>query len=411
MVGLFYIDNQSNTRIRYSDLIADLNNTRSFNSVCISGDYYTIFREIIISLLTDQPVCLLDPGISEEEIRLQTGIENFRHDQNKDISLDPIAGEDDLVDRIRKAHNWRVILFTSGTTGLPKKISHGFQSITRMVRTSDKHKRDIWGFAYNPTHIAGLQVFFQALLNKNSIVRLFGLPNELITSSIISERVTHISATPTFYRLLLPIESKISSVQRITAGGEKLDEITVKRLKAVFVNAQILNVYASTEAGTILASENEIFSVPAGKDDLIKVVNQELYIHSKLLGESDTFKLEGDWYPTNDIVEIVSESPLRFRFLSRKNEMINTGGYKVNPHEVEDTLLSIENIKEAYVYPKKNSVLGNIVCADIVTPDSSLTVPGILKILRSRLQEYKIPRIINLVDNIKYSRTGKKIRQ
>ena len=91
--------------------------------------------------------------------------------------------------------------------------------------------------------------------------------------------------------------------------------------------------------------------------------------------------------------------------------MINVGGYKVNPHEVEDVLLSIENIKEAYVFPKKNSVLGNIICADIVTPDSSITVPGILKILRSHLQEYKIPRIINLVDNIQYSRTGKKIRQ
>lgn len=411
MSGYFYIDYQNNTRVRYSDLISDLNNSGSFDPVCFSKDYYTIFRNIIISLLTDDLVCLLDHGLSEKEIDSLPGIEGYKINQNKDISMDPITGVDDLVDRIKKAKNWRVILFTSGTTGTPKKISHGFQSITRMVKTSERHERDIWGFAYNPTHIAGLQVFFQALLNKNTIVRLFGLSNELIITSIISERVTHISATPTFYRLLLPLETKISSVQRITAGGEKIDEITVKRLKAVFVNARILNVYASTEAGTVLASENDIFSVPAGKNDLIRIVDQELYVHSKLLGESDTFNLEGDWYPTNDIVEIVSESPLRFRFLSRKNEMINVGGYKINPHEVEDALLSIENIKEAYVYPKKNSVLGNIVCADIVTPDSNITVAGILKILRSHLQEYKIPRIINLVDNIKYSRTGKKIRQ
>jgi len=110
-------------------------------------------------------------------------------------------------------------------------------------------------------------------------------------------------------------------------------------------------------------------------------------------------------------VEIISENPLRFRFIARKNEIINVGGYKVNPQEVEDVLISLGTIKEAFVYPKKNSVLGNIVCADIVISENSVTVPGLLKDLRSCLQEYKIPRIINFVESINYSRTGKKIRQ
>ncbi len=280
-----------------------------------------------------------------------------------------------------------------------------------MVKISGKHETDTWGFAYNPTHIAGIQVFFQALFNKNTIVRLFGLSNESILSAINNEKVTHISATPTFYRLFLPVKTQISSVQRITVGGEKLDQLTAKRLKTVFVNARILNIYASTEAGTVLASENEVFTVPTEKKELDRVVDKELFINSKLLGESDSFKLVDGWYPTNDLVEIISENPLRFRFIARKNEIINVGGYKVNPHEVEDILLSLEIIKEAFVYPKKNSVLGNIICADIVISDNSVTVPCILKELRSYLQEYKIPRIINLVESINYSRTGKKIRQ
>lgn len=88
-------------------------------------------------------------------------------------------------------------LFTSGTTGLPKSVSHSFASITRQVKKSERHINDIWGFAFNPTHMAGLQVFFQALLNKNSIIRLFGLD----TKEIIREIKNIISQT--FRRLRL----------------------------------------------------------------------------------------------------------------------------------------------------------------------------------------------------------------
>lgn len=407
----FYIDYLNTKRIRYCNLISDLNNTLTYVPVCCTDDYYTIFRNIILSLLADEEICLLDHGLSEEEINILPEIQKYEINKPKPILLDSLTDENELTDRLRKAENWRITLFTSGTTGIPKKISHELRSLTRMVKISGKHETDTWGFAYNPTHIAGIQVFFQALFNKNKIVRLFGLSNESILSAINNEKVTHISATPTFYRLFLPVKTQISSVQRITVGGEKLDQLTAKRLKTVFVNARILNIYASTEAGTVLASENEVFTVPTEKKELVRVVDKELFINAKLLGESDSFKLVDGWYPTNDLVEIISENPLRFRFIARKNEIINVGGYKVNPQEVEDVLISLGTIKEAFVYPKKNSVLGNIVCADIVISENSVTVPGLLKDLRSCLQEYKIPRIINFVESINYSRTGKKIRQ
>lgn len=409
MSDSFYIDNHCNKRVTFDCLLADLNSTTSFNPVCLTDDYYIIFRTIIISMIIDQPLCLSEKELTEEEFRSLEGA--GLHDRTKDVTLRRIFSVDDLLERIRNTKRWKVILFTSGTTGIPKKVAHSFKSLTRTVKASVKHDSDIWGFAYNPKHMAGLQVFFQALLNKNTIVRLFGLSRELIVSSIINEKVTHLSATPTFYRLLLPMEETIATVKRITSGGEKLDPATVRKLKAVFINAVILNVYASTEAGTILVSENEIFSVKDENRDMVKIVNRELYIHSDLLGESDSFIMEGDWYPTKDLVKVISESPLKFIFISRKNEMINVGGYKVNPQEIENVLLSLEGIKDAYIYHRKNSVIGNIICADIMSLDSSVTVQTILGKLRSFLPEYKIPRIINIVDSIKYSNTGKKIRQ
>ena len=407
----FYIDNQCNLKIEYENLINDLNQLKSFNTYCYSTDYYSIFRNIILSLLIDEPIYLLDFDFSKEEIKKLTEIDDFEKIANINVSLKKINNFEDVLNRISLVKNWKVFLYTSGTTGLPKKVSHDFPSITRMVKSSLKHSEDIWGFAYNPTHIAGLQVFFQALLNKSTLVRLFGLPNDMIIDSIINYNVTHISATPTFYRLLLPIKEQITSVIRITSGGEKLDLITMQRLKNIFINATILNVYASTEAGTILAADCDIFTLKKENQHLIKIVNQELFIHSSLLGKSDTFNLIDDWYATGDLVDVISESPLRFRFLSRKNEMINVGGYKVNPQEIEQILLSYEHIKDARVYSKKNSVLGSIVCADIVCNDNTITIPEINILLRSKLQEYKVPRIINFVESIKQTRSGKKVRK
>ncbi len=106
----------------------------------------------------------------------------------------------ELIEKLRNiSDDWKVTLYTSGTTGIPKKVTHNFNSITRFVKISERNTNSIWGFAYNPTHMAGIQVFFQALLNGNAIVRLFGLSANEIHREINENFITHISATPTFY--------------------------------------------------------------------------------------------------------------------------------------------------------------------------------------------------------------------
>lgn len=410
MAGVFYIDSQNDFRISYDELIYDLNQIKSFNPFCHEQDYYSNFKNILVSLLIDEPIYLLDSDLSQEEIKHIIEIDNIDTSVQIDVSIGGINSFTEVFERITQLKKWEIYLCTSGTTGMPKMISHNFYSLTRMVKRSIKHADDIWGLAYNPTHIAGIQVFFQAFLNLNTLVRLFGLPNNIIIKSIVEEKLTHISATPTFYRLLFPIEQQIPCVKRITSGGEKLDLLTTQKLKEVFINAAFMNVYASTEAGSVLASENDIFTIEVEHLDLIKVVNQELFISPVLMGKSSVVNLKEDWYATGDLVEIISDIPFRFKFISRKNEIINVGGYNVNPHEVEEILRSINTIKDARVYPKKSSVLDNIVCADIVCIDRSLSIPDIYKILRSKLQEYKIPRIINYVESIQQTRTGKQNR-
>jgi len=406
-MSIFYADISKNQLKNWNNLISDIKQTEIFSQYCKDADFYRVFKQIILSLLLGKEIILLDDDFSEDEIKRLTG---NSISETEDIlvnkQLESIESKEDLLHRLQKvSKEWRITLFTSGTTGLPKRVSHSFDSITRFVQKSKNHSSSIWGFAYNPTHMAGIQVFFQALLNGNPIVRLFGLSKEQIFESISDFAITNISATPTFYRLLLPESNQYPTVRRLTSGGEKFDEKTINALKQIFPNSKITNVYASTEAGTLLASNGNDFSIKSEFKGLIKIVENELVIHKSLMGNSDTFSNE--WYHTGDMVEIVSQNPLNFRFISRKNEMINVGGYKVNPHEVEEAIREIDGVSDVRVFGKSNSVLGNIICSEIVKNNDSLDESLIRNQLQTKLQEFKIPRIIKFVDKISTTRTGK----
>ena len=404
-MALFFKDR--NNAIDWSTLITEINEEREYNLYCRSEDYFTVFKCIIISMLHGCEIILLDSDFSESELKTltnQTDFDRFFHTLDK---IDPpIQSKSELIEKLRHtSEHWKITLYTSGTTGLPKKVSHNYNSITRFVRHSKQNEKSVWGFAYNPTHMAGLQVFLQALLNGNSMVKLFQLSAEDIFREIEKNAISHISATPTFYRLLLPHTEKYPSVRRVTSGGEKFSEQIRLQLQKVFPNAKINNVYASTEAGTLFASDNNEFTIKKEIEDLVKIEDNELIIHRSLLGESE-MKVE-EWYHTGDLIELISSSPLKFRFISRKNEMINVGGYKVDPNEVEEYIMKIPGIKDARVFAKYNSVLGNLICCEIVCEDQRIEEKDIRNFLQSKLQEFKIPRMFTFSERVSTTRTGK----
>jgi acyl-coenzyme A synthetase/AMP-(fatty) acid ligase len=408
-MSVFLRDIKQGSQVTWESLIDDINAMGSFNPYCKSDNYYELFRQIILSLLLEEEIILLDSDFRDEELVNLTGYSDYKAFE-KPIDrrgLPSLSNKQELISRIKNtSKNWKITLFTSGTTGLPKKVSHDFESITRFVKLSERNEKSIWGFAYNPTHMAGIQVFFQSLLNGNAIIRLFGLNPREIYEEIKRNHISHLSATPTFYRLLLPCEDSFPSVVRITSGGEKFNEKIFAQLKETFPNSKITNIYASTEAGSLFASENDVFVVKPAYEPFVKLgSNNELLLHSSLIGLSDGNTEE--WYNTNDLLEVIQENPLRFRFISRNSDMINVGGYKVNPLEVEETLLLFPGIQNAQVYPKRNSVLGNIICCDVVCSDVQVSEASIRTFLQSKLQEFKIPRIIRFVDQLSTTRTGK----
>jgi acyl-coenzyme A synthetase/AMP-(fatty) acid ligase len=398
----FLFDNEK--QYAYDDLLGSLNEGSVYYPYFKTSDVFSYFVNLIRALVANKPLVLLDSDINPSEI---DGLDESKENIAENIVPASFQTMDEVVSAVQNSKS-EITIFTSGTTGQPKKVVHSISTLTRSVRLGDRYRGQIWAYAYNPTHMAGLQVFFQAFENQNTLVNVFNKSREYVYQQIREKRITHISATPTFYRLLLPFEQSYDSVIRVTLGGEKSDQHLYDSIMKIFPNAKINNVYASTEAGSLFAAKGDSFQIPEAIKDKFKVIDDELLIHKSLLGSSDSFKFTDDYYHSGDLIEWVDEAQGLFRFKSRKNELINVGGYKVNPGEVEVAIQDIEGVRQAMVYGKANSILGNVLCADVVLePGYELTELEIKKELGSQLQDFKVPRRIKFVEELSLTRTGK----
>jgi acyl-coenzyme A synthetase/AMP-(fatty) acid ligase len=348
---------------------------------------------------------LIDSDLSEQEFKRLFG--GTYVPKIERISSERITGLDELHMQLSKSTS-RIILFTSGTTGQPKEVRQSIKSLTREVRIGVSYSGQIWALTYSPTHMAGIQTILQCVMNGNQMIDLYQSAKAEIIEAINICSISHISATPTFYRMLFPIKSPFINVKRISLGGEKSDLQLQERLKEIFPNAKLNNIYASTEAGTLLASKGEGFSIPESRKEVIRIEEGELMVHRSFLGESSELKFEGDWYRTGDMIEWLNEGDGIFNIVGRKNEQINIGGMKVNPNEVEEACMSFGGIRQARVYSRSNSILGNVLFADLVIEEGVILHElELRKYLNNILQIYKVPLRYKVVKELNTSRTGK----
>lgn len=400
---IFLIDGERT--YSYDELLNAINGSKEYIPMMRTKNLFEYFVNVIKALVANKPLILIDSDINASEI---DGVEE--EDINKVVAIDEVhvSSMGDVVKGVQESQS-EITIFTSGTTGQPKKVLHHISSLTRAVRLGDKYRGQVWGYAYNPTHMAGLQVFFQVFENEGTFVNVFNRNRAEVYELIDKYQITHVSATPTFYRLLLPFEKSYESLIRATLGGEKSDQHLYDSIKKIFPNAKINNVYASTEAGSLFAARGDAFQIPEKIRDKFKVdENSELLIHKSLLGFSDSFKFDEDYYHSGDLIEWTNREEGFFKFKSRKNELINVGGYKVNPNEVEDVINAISGIRQSLVFGKKNSILGNILVAEVQLEDNvELTELEIRKVLKEQLQDFKIPRKIKFVEAFSLTRTGK----
>lgn len=404
-----WIDEARNIFIPSEDFLRHINSCLAIKKYIRFSNPYDMLVHLVVGMVHGKEVVLLDSDFSDSEI-LAMGID--LSELGSDIIIDnsnEFASMNSITEQIQK-QPWKLWMFTSGTTGLPKKVCHTYKTLGRNIRSNFRHANDIWAFAYRFSHMAGIQVLLQALMNRNPMIYVFESTPPDVVKQMKKYHCTHISATPTFYRNLIPfIKEELPDLTDLTTGGEKYDADICKKIRQILPNVRFHNVYAATETGSILNATSDSFIIPEKYKGKVKVSeNSELLIHRSLLG---AFPVEGEWYNTHDLVE---EKDGALHFLSRESDLINVGGYKVNPLEVEEAILKIPGVFDCLVKGKANSVLGNILIAEIIK-DATLSEDEVKQAvqteLKKNMQPFKVPRLFKFVDVIERTRSGKKVRK
>ena len=323
-------------------------------------------------------------------------------------AMDPARGllgdKDAFFAQLMGTDKGRVVLSSSGSEGAPSAVTHKMRTLGRAVVTGDRHRNDVWGLAFNPAHIAAEQVLLQAIANGNTIVNLWGIPSGEVIQRCRYWGVTHLSATPTFYRMIAAQSLALPAIRSISVGGEASDEQLMHHLRRMFPAARLHNVYASTEAGTVLASDGVDFQLRDIDSTRLRINQGRLWIHRDMFADSTCAT---EWFDTGDLVEITGVDPTRFRIVGRRGNILNVGGEKVNPLEVEAALAEHPAVAVSRVFGRRNSVTGAILAADIVSKGDRPEEADLRDHLVQRLPAYKIPRIIRFVDRLELTGPGK----
>ncbi|MCZ7527879.1 MAG: acyl--CoA ligase [Acidimicrobiia bacterium] len=313
-----------------------------------------------------------------------------------------------------------VVLFTSGTTGTPKAARHTWASLAARVHRSPELSGARWLLAYSLSAFAGLQVLLHALLNGGAVVLGGDAPAAALRA--FGPGITHVSATPTFFRMLL-MGGDADGLRptQLTLGGEPVDQPLLDRIGRRFPSARVTHIYASTEMGTCFSVHDGLAGFPAAyleSDELpvwLTIRDGELHVRSPhamggYVGLDDPRDGTG-LYPTGDLVEVVGD---RVHFRGRRNESINVGGQKVHPRAVEEVLLAEPRVRAARVSGTASSVTGQLVRADVVAvrdTDGEELRKALLDRCRLHLQPHQIPRILRIVDSLEQNDGGKLVRR
>lgn len=312
-------------------------------------------------------------------------------------------------------------LATSGTTGSPKWIAHSFSSLSRAAKSTTKSATLHWALCYQPTRFAGLQVLLQSLLSGAVITDCSSGDAQRRISLMQQHSVNAVSATPSLWRqLLMTAQLNTLPLQQITLGGEIADQPLLDALAALFPTARLLHIYASTEAGVGFAVADKRAGFPASwlnqcHSNVFLRIDAHQHLWLKPPQQSDTSLasfIDNDGYlNSGDLVNLVQD---RVLFLGRASGVINVGGNKVHPEQVEQVLLQHPSVRQAKVYAKTSSVLGQLVVADIVVDaetDSKTLQTQLVQHCQQQLARYQLPTKFNIVSNLATNGTGKLNRQ
>ena len=323
------------------------------------------------------------------------------------------------------------VLLTSGTTGAPKLVLHTLATLMNALTGTTRAATEplIWSTFYDIRRYGGLQVFLRGV-HAGSLV--LSDPTEAVSDFLAraaAAGVTHISGTPSHWRRALMSGAAARIEPRyLRLSGEIADQAILDSLKAAYPTATVAHAFASTEAGVAFEVRDGEAGFPAallhgaGAVEL-RIREETLQIRSagtaqRYLGEAvEPLRAADGFVDTGDRVE---ERAGRYYFKGRRGGVINVGGLKVHPEEVEAVINAHPWVRMSLVRARRNPITGSVVTAEVVVDETSagrgapLAAEALARELTDRcrrmLPPHKVPAMIRIVPALEVSPSGKLVR-
>ena len=322
------------------------------------------------------------------------------------------------------------ILLTSGTTGTPKLVQHTLQSLGGALPQTSSAAQIIWSTFYDIRRYGGLQIYLRAVLSRSPLVlSSAGESTHDFLARAGAAGVTHISGTPSHWRrVLMSGDAALLNPHYVRSSGEVADQALLDNLRAAYPQARIAHAFASTEAGVAFDVNDgragfpqAFLDAPSGAIEL-KVLDHTLRIRSgrnaaRYLGATPAVLVGDDGFvDTGDMVELVDG---RYYFRGRMGGVINVGGLKVYPEEVESVLNADPRVRMSLVRARRNPITGAVVVADVVLADPASSGAAdapdavknaLLDACPRSLAAHKVPAMLRFVPALEVTAAGKLVR-
>jgi acyl-coenzyme A synthetase/AMP-(fatty) acid ligase len=319
-----------------------------------------------------------------------------------------------------------ILLPTSGTTGMPKIVRHHLGLLLMPVTGYAQPERRRTLVGYHPVSFAGLKVALAAIVAGGELIALSEPTLPRLARAAMSLAPDEFRGTPTIMRSLLSLlgtEARKLPFGRVGLAGETIDQPLLDRLRALLPDAELWQNYGASEAGSFMTIKDGRAGFPArwfaegigpvrmrlvdGVFEVASPIAMLGYLGTPMRRPEDP----PEWWRTGDMIGIEGD---RAYFLGRADSVINVGGAKVRPEEVEQALLNISGVADARVFGRRNPITGHLVAAEIAAEPgedhASLRVT-ILRALSNSLERHKIPQFLIVGDRLTVDASGKKPRR
>jgi long-chain acyl-CoA synthetase len=312
-----------------------------------------------------------------------------------------------LVESFRQVGHPGLVVFTSGSTGQPKGILHDLTRVLSKFAVGRRGWRTVLFLMMD--HFGGVNTLLSTLANGGVAVCVRERSPEAVCRAIAAAGAELLPTTPTFLNMVLATggwrNHDLSSLRMITYGAEPMPQSTLRRVREVFPHVNLKQTYGLSELGVLHSKSPDPGSLwiqVGGAGFETRVVDGILHVRScssmvGYLNAPSPIDADG-WMSTGDLVEVREGL---FRFVGRVSEIINVGGQKVCPTEVESVLLEVDNIIDVTVFGTKHALLGEAVCAHISIAEPEPEAPLIDRLrehCRARLAKFKVPMRFELTN-------------